>query len=55
MLVNTYAISGKPSGDTAVNNKLHDTKHLIGEQPNAYRSVRRDEVVLSRLKLGIVI
>ena len=39
--------------DTAVNNKLHATKPLIGEQPSAYRSVRRDEVVLSRLRLGV--
>ena len=38
--------------ETVVNNKLHATKHLIGEQPSAYRSVRRDEVVLFRLKLG---
>ena len=38
--------------DTAVNNKLHATKTLIGEQPSDYRSVRRDEVVLSRLMLG---
>ena len=38
--------------DTTVNNKLHATKPLIGEQSSAYRSVRRDEVVLSRLKLG---
>ena len=38
--------------DTAVNNKLHATKPLIGEQPSAYRSIRRDEVVLSGLKLG---
>ena len=38
--------------DTAVNNKLHATKPLIGEQPSAYRSIRRDEVVSSRLKLG---
>ena len=38
--------------DTAVNKKLHATKPLIGEQSSAYRSVRRDEVVLSRLKLG---
>ena len=30
---------------TAVNNKLHATKPLIGKQPSAYRSVRRDEVV----------
>ena len=32
--------------DTAVNNKLYATKPLIGEQPSAYRSIRRDEVVL---------
>ena len=38
--------------DTAVNNKLHATKPLIGEQPSPYRSIRRDEVVLSRLRLG---
>ena len=38
--------------DTAVNNKLHATKPLIGEQLSAYSSVRRDEVVLSILKLG---
>ena len=37
--------------DTVVNNMLHATKPLIGEQPSAYRSVRRDGVVLSRLKL----
>ena len=36
--------------DTAVNNKLHATKPLIGKQPSAYRSIRRDEIVLSRLK-----
>ena len=38
--------------DTSVNNKLHATKPLIGEQPSAYRSIHRDKVVLSRLKLG---
>ena len=32
--------------------KLHATKPLIGEHLPAYRSGRRDEVVLSRLKLG---
>ena len=36
---------------TAVNNKLHATKPLIGEQLSAYRSVRRDEIILSRLRL----
>ena len=35
-----------------VNNKLYATKSLIGEQPSVYRSIYRDEVVLSRLKLG---
>ena len=38
--------------DTAVNYKFHTKKPLIGEQLSAYRSIRRDEVVLSRLKLG---
>ena len=38
--------------DTAVDNKLHATKPLIGEQLSAYRSICRDEVGLSRLKLG---
>ena len=37
---------------TAVNNKLHATKPLTGEQLSAYRSVCIDEVVLSRLRLG---
>ena len=38
--------------DTAVNNKLHSTEPLIEEQPFGHISVRRDKVVLSRLKLG---
>ena len=38
--------------DMAVNNKLHATKPLIGKQPSTYRSVHRDELVLSRLRLG---
>ena len=38
--------------DTAVNNKLHVIKPLIGEQLSAYRSIRKHEVILSRLKLG---
>ena len=37
--------------DTTLNNKLHATKPLIGEQSSAYRSACRDEVLLSRLKL----
>ena len=31
--------------EMAVNNKLHATKPLIGEQPSAFRFLRRDEVV----------
>ena len=51
--VNTYAICGNANGTRLLtNNKLHATKPLIGEQLSSYRSVRRDEVVLSRLKLG---
>ena len=38
--------------DLAVNNKLHAIKPLIGEQPSASRSVRKEEVVKSRLRLG---
>ena len=38
--------------DLAVNNKLHAIKPLIGEQPSASRSVRKEEVVMSRLRLG---
>ena len=34
---------------TAVNNKIHATKPLVEEQASDYRSIRRDEVVLSRL------
>ena len=38
--------------DLDVNNKLHAVKPLIGEQPSASRSVRKEEVVMSRLRLG---
>ena len=38
--------------DLAVNSKLHAIKPLIGEQPSASRSVRKEEVVMSRLRLG---
>ena len=36
----------------AVNNKLHGIKPHIGEWPSANRSVRREEVVLTRLRIG---
>ena len=38
--------------DLAVINKFHAIKPLIGEQPSASRSVRKKEVVMSRLRLG---
>ena len=37
--------------DTAVKNKPHTTKPLIGEHPSAYRSVLIGEIVLCILKL----
>ena len=40
--INTYAICGNANG---TRHKFHATKPLIGEQPSAYRSVRRDEPV----------
>ena len=53
MLINTYTHDlWQNEGDMTVNNTFHATKPLIGEQPPAYRTLRRDEVVLSRLELG---
>ena len=37
--------------DTAVNNKLHATKPLIGEQPSTYRSVRDEDTENTETKL----
>lgn len=36
----------------AGNNKLHAIRPIIGNQPSATRSVRKDEVVLCRLRIG---
>ncbi len=38
--------------DQEVNNKLHFIKPNIGDWSSAYRSVRRDEVLLCRLRVG---
>ena len=38
--------------DQEVNNKLHSIKPKLGDLTPAYRSVRRDEVLLCRLRIG---
>ena len=38
--------------DQEVNNKLHFIKPNIGDWSSAYRSVRRDETILCRLRIG---
>ena len=38
--------------DQEVNNKLHSIKPKLGDLTSAYRSVRRDEVLLCRLRIG---
>ena len=38
--------------DQEVNNKLHSIKPKLGDLASAYRSVRRDEVLLCRLRIG---
>ena len=38
--------------DTAVDNKLHSIKSILGECRPAFRTDRKEEVVLSRLRIG---
>ena len=38
--------------DTAVNNKLHSIKPVLSEWRPAYRMDRKEEVVLTRLRIG---
>ncbi len=40
------------SWNDAVNNKLHAIKPTLGEWTPSYRSVRREEVVIARIRLG---
>ena len=52
-LVNSYVHNKwQSSWNNAVNNKLHALKPVIGESTRAYRSVRREEVVLARCRIG---
>ena len=38
--------------DTAVDNKLHSIKPILSEWRPAYRMDRKEEVVLTRLRIG---
>ena len=38
--------------DTAVDNKLHSIKSILGEWRPAFRTDRKEEVVLARLRIG---
>ena len=40
------------SSDRATFNKLHEIKPVLGKKNNIYRSLRREEVVLTRLHIG---
>ena len=38
--------------DTAVDNKLHSIKSVLGEWRPAFRTDRKEEAVLARLRIG---
>ena len=40
------------SWDNQTQNKLHEIQESIGEWPTGYRSIRREEVILARLRIG---
>ena len=44
--------SWQTSWDAAVYNKLHSIKPVLGEWRPAYRSTRREEVVIARCRIG---
>ena len=45
-------ISWKTSWNNSIGNKLFDIKPTIGEYQSFVRNIRREEVVLARLRLG---
>ena len=52
-LINKFILSKwQTSWDTAVFNKLHDIKPTIGKDSSAIRNLRRDDVVITRLRIG---
>ena len=40
------------SWDDAINNKLHAIKPILGEWTPSYRTIRREEVVIARIRIG---
>ena len=51
--INNYVLSQwQASWDTAVFNKLHAIKPNIGNGSSAIRNLRREEVVITRLRIG---
>ena len=40
------------SWDNQTQNKLHEIQEAIGEWPTGYRSIRREVVILARLRIG---
>ena len=51
--INTYILSEwQKSWDTAAFNKLHAIKPVIRNNPSAVRKIRREDVVITRLRIG---
>ena len=52
-LINKYILSEwQKSWDTATFNKLHAIKPVVGNNSSAIRNVRREDVVITRLRIG---
>ena len=52
-LINSFILNKwQESWDNEINNKLHTVKPVIGEWYPAYQPIRKDEVILSRLRIG---
>ena len=52
-LINKYILSmWQKSWDTATFNKLHAIKPVVGNNSSAIRNVRREDVVITRLRIG---
>ena len=51
--INKYILEEwQTSWNNSIGNKLHDIKPTIGEYQSVVRNIRREEVVLARLRLG---
>jgi len=52
-LINSFILNKwQESWDNEINNKLRSVKPVIGEWYPAYQPIRKDEVILSRLRIG---